>query len=126
MHVNARTDILQHNTQFELSYARNFDSICDKVQGSTDTSPTRWSALETSIGCFTSDPTRTTHAIGIDTFEASWGQSWTPVLESQVTYTGQLVDGFQSDPYRSVVLGEGLKAQEHEPSERAREAVRCV
>jgi hypothetical protein len=123
MHVNARTDILQHNTQFELSYARNFDSICDRVQGSTDTSPTRWIALETSTGCFTSDPTRTTHAIGIDTFEASWGQSWTPVLESQVTYTGQLVDGFQSDPYRSVVLGEGLKAQEHEPSERAREAV---
>ena len=45
------------------------------------------------------------------------------MLESQLTYTGQVIQGFQSDPYRSVVLGEGLKAQENEPTERAREAV---
>jgi hypothetical protein len=123
LHVNARTDALRHNTQFELSYARNFDSICDRVQSSADASPTRWSALENSLGCFTSDPTRTTHPIGIDTYEVSWGQAWTPVFETQLTYTGQLVDGFQSDPYRSVVLGEGIKAQEYEPQERAREAL---
>jgi hypothetical protein len=123
IHVNARSDVLQHNTQLELSYARNFDTICDRVQSDRETSPTRWVALEDSSGCFTSDPTRTTHDIAIDTFEASWGQSWTPVLASQLTYTAQLVDGFQSDPYRSVVLGEGLKAQEHVPNLRAREAV---
>lgn len=123
LHVNARSDVLQHNTQIELSYARNFDSICDRVQAGRETSPTRWVALEDSTGCFTSDPTRTTHSIGIDTFEASWAQSWTPVLESQLTYSAQLVDGFQGDPYRSVVLGEGLKAQEHVPTERAREAL---
>jgi hypothetical protein len=123
LHANARTDIFQHNTQLALSYARNFDSICDTVQPASEPSPTRWSALETSTGCFSDDPSRTTHPIGIDTYEASWGQSWTPVFESQLTYTAQLVDGFQSDPYRSVVLGEGIKAQEHEPSERAREAV---
>jgi hypothetical protein len=64
-----------------------------------------------------------THPIGIDTFEASWAQSWTPVVETQLTYTAQLVDGFQSDPYRSIVLGEAVKAQEHEPNERARQAV---
>jgi hypothetical protein len=121
LHVSARTDVFQHNTQFALSYARNFDSVCDVVQ--TETSPTRWSALENSTGCFTSDPTRTTHPINIDTFEASWEQAWTPVLETQVTYSAQLVDGFQSDPYRSVVLGENIKAQEHDPTERAREAV---
>jgi hypothetical protein len=121
LHVNARTDVFQHNTQFALSYARNFDSVCDRVQ--TETDPTRWTALENSTGCFTHDPTRTTHAIGIDTFEASWEQSWTPVVETQVTYSAQLVDGFQGDPYRSIILGEGIKAQEHDPSERAREAV---
>jgi hypothetical protein len=123
LNVNARTDVLQHNTQLELSYARNLDSICDRVQAGRETSPTRWTALEDSTGCFTSDPLRTTHDIGIDTFEASWSQSWTPVLASQLTYSAQVVDGFQADPYRSVVLGEGLKAQEHDPSERAREAV---
>jgi hypothetical protein len=120
-HVNATADAFSHNTQFALSYGRNFDRVCDRVQSETD--PTRWIALDTSSGCFTSDATRTTHAIGIDTFEASWAQSWTPVLETQLTYTGQLVDGFQSDPYRSIVLGEAVAAQEHEPNERARQAV---
>ena len=121
LHVNARTDVFQHNTQFALAYARNFDSVCDRVQ--TETNPTLFTALENSIGCFTHDSTRTTHAIAIDTFEASWEQAWTPVLETQVTYTAQVIDGFQGDPYRSIVLGEGIKAQEHDPTERAREAV---
>jgi hypothetical protein len=123
MHVNARTDAYQHNTQFELAYARNFDSVCDRVQSTNAVLPAQWSALEDSTGCFTSAAGRTTHAIAIDTYEASWAQSWSPVLETQLTYTAQLVDGFQSDPYRSVILGEGTKAQEHVPNERAREAV---
>jgi hypothetical protein len=38
-------------------------------------------------------------------------------------YTAQIVNGFQSSPYRSVILAEGLKAQEHEPDNRAREAL---
>jgi hypothetical protein len=124
LHVNSRTDVLQHNTQFELSYARNFDSVCDRVQPATEEdSPTRWFALENSVGCFTNDPTRTTHSIDIDTYEASWAQSWTPVIATQLTYTAQILDGFQSDPYRSIVLGDGLKAQEHDPTNRAREAL---
>ena len=123
LHVNARTDAFQHNTTFELSYARNFDSVCDGVQRASDVLPSQWTALENSTGCFTKAAGRTTHDIGIDTYEASWGQAWTPVIETQLTYTAQLVDGFQSDPYRSVILGEGLKAQEHIPNERAREAV---
>jgi hypothetical protein len=122
-HVNSRTDVLQHNTQFELSYARNFDQVCDRVQPASETSPTRWVALENSTGCFTDDPTRTTEPVDIDTYEASWAQSWTPVMATQLTYTGQLIQGFQADPYRSVVIGNGLKAQEYDPSNRAREAV---
>ena len=31
-HVSARTDAFQHNTQFELAYAHNFDTVCDRVQ----------------------------------------------------------------------------------------------
>jgi hypothetical protein len=123
LHVNARTDAFQHNTQFALSYGRNFDSVCDRVQPQTAADSTQWVALENSAGCFTADPTRTTHAIGIDTLEASWAQAWAPTVETQLTYTAQLVDGFQSDPYRSIVLGETIKAQEHEPNERARQAV---
>jgi hypothetical protein len=121
-HVNSRTDVLQHNTQFELSYARNFDSVCDRVQPASESSATHWLALENSTGCFTSDPKRTTRPIDIDTYEASWAQSWTPVLATQLTYTAQLLEGYQGDPYRSIVLGDGVKAQEHEPTNRAREA----
>jgi hypothetical protein len=121
--VNGRTDAFQHNSQFELSYARNFDSICDRVQSASANGPTRWVALENSDGCFTSAAGRTTHAIAIDTYEASWSQSWTAVFATQLTYSAQLVDGFQSDPYRSVILGEGVQAQEHEPNDRAREAI---
>jgi hypothetical protein len=124
IHASARTDALQHNTQFELAYARNFDKVCDRVQSASEaTSPTRFIALETSVGCFTDDPTRTTESIDIDTYEASWAQSWTPVLETQLTYTAQLLEGQQADPYRSLVLGDGVKAQEHEPDQRAREAI---
>jgi hypothetical protein len=123
MHVNARTDAFQHNTQFELAYAHNWDSVCDRVQAATAVLPVQWSALEDSTGCFTSAAGRTTHDIAIDTYEASWAQSWSPVIETQLTYTAQLVDGFQSDPYRSVILGEGIKAQEHVPNDRARESV---
>jgi len=122
-HVNSRTDILQHNTQFELSYARNFDSVCDRVQSANAASPTQFVALENSTGCFTDDPTRTTVPVDIDSYEASWAQSWTPVLATQLTYTAQLLDGFQADPYRSIVLGDGLKAQENVPTNRAREAL---
>ncbi|HEY4013653.1 MAG TPA: DUF3570 domain-containing protein [Polyangiaceae bacterium] len=123
LHVDARTDVFQHNTQFELSYARNFDSVCDRVQSANASGPTQWIALENSTDCFTDAAGRTTHAIGIDAYEVSWAQSWTPVVATQLTYTAELVDGFQSDPYRSVILGEGILAQEHEPNERAREAV---
>ncbi len=124
MHVSARTDAYQHNTQFELSYAHNWDSVCDRVQDVANANqPTAWRALDSSTGCFSSDPTRTTHSIAVDTYEASWAQSWTPVIETQLTYSAQLVDGFQSDPYRSVIIGEGTAAQEHVPNDRAREAV---
>ena len=123
LHVSARTDAYQHNTQFELSYARNFDSICDRVQSTNANGPTQWATLETSTGCFTSAAGRTTHPIAIDTYEVSWAQSWSPVLATQLTYSAELVDGFQGDPYRGVVLAEGVVAQEHEPNERVREAV---
>jgi len=121
LHVSARTDAFQHNSQFALSYARNFDRVCDRVQG--ETSAALWVALENSTGCFTNDAGRTARSIDIDTYEASWAQSWTPVFATQVTYSAQLLEGFQADPYRSVVLGEDRKAQEHVPSERARESL---
>jgi Protein of unknown function (DUF3570) len=120
--IAAKTDTYSHNSQFEISYARNFDRVCDRVQGAND-APPRWHALEDSKGCFASDPLRTTRDLGIDGFQGSWSQSWTPVLVTQLVYTAQILNGFQANPYRSVILGEGLKAQEHQPTNRFREGL---
>ena len=115
VHVNARTDAFQHNTQFELSYARNFDSVCDRVQTRARPARPAGCALETRPAA-SRRPDPHDAAIGIDTYEASWAQSWTPVVETQLTYTAQLVDGFQSDPVpqrhpRRGRQGAGARAQ---------------
>jgi len=121
--IGAKTDAYGHNTQLEISYARNFDLVCDRVQATSDTAP-RFRALENSTGCFANtDPLRTRHALAIDGFQASWTQAWTSVFATQLAYTAQLLDGFQSNPYRSVIVAQGLKAQEHHPDQRARQAL---
>jgi hypothetical protein len=121
--VAARTEAYEHNTQFEISYARNFDLVCDRLQAVNDRPP-RFRAMEDSSGCFSgSDPLRTRRSLAIDGFQATWSQAWTPVFATQLVYTAQLVDGFQSNPYRSVIIAQGLKAQEHHPENRARQAV---
>jgi Protein of unknown function (DUF3570) len=38
-------------------------------------------------------------------------------------YTAQITNGFQSNPYRSVIIAEGVAAQEHDPENRTRHAV---
>ncbi len=120
--VAARTEAYEHNTQFEISYARNFDLVCDRVQAVND-QPARFRALEDSDGCFAGQPTRTRHALAIDGLQASWTQAWTPIFATQLTYTAQILNGFQSSPYRSVILAQGLKSQEHHPETRIRQAI---
>jgi hypothetical protein len=121
--VGARTDLFEHNTQLAISYARNFDFVCNRTQSPTAL-PSQYTALENSDGCFTggATPSRLTDQLAIDGFQASWSQSFTPTFAMQFVYTGQITNGFQSDPYRSVIIGEGLKAQEHVPDNRTRNA----
>ncbi len=121
--VSAKTEAYEHNTQFELSYARNFDLVCDRTQAVNDRAP-RFRALEDSNACFAnSDPLRTRHTLSIDGLQAGWTQAWTPTFATQLAYTAQILNGFQSNPYRSVIIAQGLKAQEHHPENRARQSV---
>jgi hypothetical protein len=122
INVAARTEPYDRNTQLEIAYARNFDRVCDRVQSAVDPAA-RFRAMEDSKGCFANDPLRTSRGLDIDSFQGSWTQAWTPVLLTQAVYTFELLNGFQSNPYRSVVLGEGLKTQEHVPENRARHAI---
>jgi hypothetical protein len=120
--VMARTELFEHNTQLQIDYARNFDQVCDAVQD-PNANPVAHLALSSSKGCFTKDVTRLTHDIGIDSLQGSWSQAWTPVFQTQAVYTLQILNGFQSDPYRAVVLGQGVQAQEYIPDNRTRHAV---
>src|SRR4029077_1066246 len=106
----------------QIDYAHNFDDVCDLLQDPNAT-PVGHLALPESKGCFTSDKTKTQHDIAIDSLQGSWSQAWTPVFQTQAVYTLQIVNGFQSDPYRSVVLGEGVAAQEYVPNNRTRHAL---
>jgi hypothetical protein len=121
--VAARTETYEHDTQLEIDYAHNFDEVCNRVQDALDTSPTLYHALEDSTGCFTSNALRTTDPLAIDSLQASWSQAWTPIFQTQLVGTLQVVSGFQSDPYRSVVIGQGVVAQENVPNLRIREAI---
>ncbi len=121
--VSAKSEFFEHNTSFEISYARNIDTVCDRMQGPNDL-PARHRALESSTGCFVgSDPLRAQRGFGSDSFQGTWVQAWTPVLSTQLIYTAQIGNGFQSNPYRSVILGAGVKAQEHHPENRSRHSV---
>jgi hypothetical protein len=125
--VAARTELFEHNTIFQLDYAHNFDLVCDRTQGANDTF-SRYVAMESSKGCWSgatdpNRPLRVTHDLAIDSAQASWSQAWTPIFQSQLVYTLQLANGFQSNPYRSIILGQGVKAQEHHPDNRARHAI---
>jgi hypothetical protein len=77
--------------------------------------------LAGSEGCFGPSTDLTARDVELNTFQGSWTQAWAPVFTTQLTLTAQLVDGFQSNPYRAVWLGRSA-AQEHHPDHRARYA----
>ncbi|MGC4088296.1 MAG: DUF3570 domain-containing protein [Polyangiaceae bacterium] len=120
--VSAATDFLQRNTELRLSYARGFDKVCTSHFASAD-DPSVRSPLDSSKGCFTNSPDRSTRGIDIDSFQAGWTQSWTPILTTQVNITASLQHGFLGNPYRGVVIASaGDVAVENHPENRARAA----
>ena len=121
--VSAGSDFLQKNTQIEISYARGFDKVCNIAYPDT-LSPTLRPRLDSSKGCFTGASNRQTLPVDLDSFQAGWTQSWTPVFTTQLVLTAQIQHGFLSNPYRAVVISAGGEtAQEHHPDNRARAAL---
>jgi hypothetical protein len=118
MQLGGRAEAFERTMIFDLSYARGWDSICDTNQGRIQ-DPVERRRLGSASGCFTSSPDFTTHDVSIQTFQGSWTQLWASIFSTQLTLSAQLVDGFQSNPYRGVWLGRAA-AQEHHPDHRAR------
>ena len=100
------SDLLDHNFTVGLSYTHNFDQVCDANNAPLGDQPLKLKALTSSAKCFTADPEIATHRVHIDTFQPSLSWTVTPKLLVQLGSTVQILDGFQSNPYRSVALGQ--------------------
>jgi Protein of unknown function (DUF3570) len=119
----ARGDFRERNFSLGLSYTRNFDEVCDNAnraaQAAIELAP-----LATSDGCFTVGSDKAQRRLAIHTFEPALSWTATPLLLLTGGVTLQVLEGFQSNPYRAVRLGsEGRTPQEHLPDNRQRYAV---
>jgi hypothetical protein len=117
----ASTDLAGRNTQLSLRYGRGWDAVCDLRQPEADTAVER-RRMPDATGCFEKGAERTTRSLALHGLDAAWTQAWTPIFNTQLSLSTQLLSGFQGNPYRAVWLGRAA-VQEHHPRERARHAV---
>ena len=126
-------DLPGKNTTISLSYHHNFDDVCDKANG--ELTPLERRALIGSDPCAknvifpkdtldsaTMEPVTVWHNLTIDTAQATVTQNLTPTMNLQGALYGQVLAGFQSNPYRRVQVGPNAP-QEHVPDVRARLAI---
>lgn len=122
--VTTRSDVLDHMFTIGLSYTHNFDQVCDQNNQAAAASPLLREALTSSQNCFKGTPDVVTRRLSIDALEPSLTWAATPRLLLQLGATAQILDGFQSNPYRQVQLGaSGSRPQETLPNFRQRYAV---
>ncbi|MEO7733210.1 MAG: DUF3570 domain-containing protein, partial [Kofleriaceae bacterium] len=125
---SASIDLPGRNTTVALAYSHSFDQVCDRDNGML--SPQETKALtgadrcEKSAGLFGKDRPGTTlwRDLSIDTAQATLTQNLTPTMNLQLAGYGQVLEGFQSNPYRRVRIGQN-SPQEHIPSTRDRLSV---
>jgi hypothetical protein len=121
----ATIDLPGRNTTMSIAYSHSFDDVCDK--DNADLMPLERRALVGSDPCDKSggiigkDRAGTTkwQDVSIDTVQATLTQNLSPTMNMQVALYGQVLEGFQSNPYRRVRVGPN-SPQEHIPDTRAR------
>lgn len=124
----ATIDLPGRNTAVTLAYRHSLDEVCNKDNGMA--APLEAQALEGADPCtkkgliFGKDSPGMTRweDIAIDTAQVTLTQNLSPLMNLQLALYGQVLDGFQSNPYRRVRIGPNAP-QEHIPSTRARWAV---
>lgn len=125
---SASIDLPGRNTTIALAYSHSFDQVCDKDNGML--SPQEAKALtgadpcDKSGGIFGKDRPGTTlwRDLSIDTAQATLTQNLSPTMNLQLAGFGQVLQGFQSNPYRRVRIGPN-SPQEHIPATRDRLSV---
>jgi hypothetical protein len=120
-------DLPGKNTNLALSYTHNLDQVCDRDNAMA--SPLERRALTGDVACpknyLRGDDTPGLNVwrdVTIDTAQATVTQNLSPTSNLQLSLWGQVIEGFQSNPYRSVRVG-AIDAQEHSPATRARGAL---
>lgn len=122
---SATVDLPGRNTTVGLAYSHSFDDVCDKDQANL--MPLERRALIGSDPCakkgliFGKATAGMTvwRDLAIDTAQLTITQNLSPTMNMQVGLFGQILEGFQSNPYRRVRVG-GNSPQEHIPDTRAR------
>lgn len=126
----ASIDLPGRNTNVALAYSHSFDVVCDRDNG--DAMPLERQALTGAETCdksglmFGKDRPGFTRwrKLAIDTAQFTLTQTLSPTMNLQVAAYGQILEGFQSNPYRRVKVG-GNSPQEHIPDTRARWSVKA-
>jgi hypothetical protein len=127
--VTTRSDILDHQISLGFAYTHNFDDVCDQDNQAAAGRPLDRLALASSQNCFKTidgpvGQRTVTRRLNIDSLEPSLTWAATPRLLLQVGATAQILDGFQSNPYRQVELGSAARTpQESLPTLRQRFAL---
>ena len=122
---SASIDLAGRNTTVALAYTHGFDQVCNRDNG--DATPLENRALTGDDPCEKSavvsgkdTPMRTKwEDLTIDTAAVTFTQNLSPTMNMQLALFGQILEGFQSNPYRRVRIGPNAP-QEHIPDTRAR------
>jgi hypothetical protein len=124
----AAIDLPGRNTNVALTYTHNWDQVCDR--DNADLGPLERHALIGADPC----PKKVVRGVDemgddtvwrdltIDTAQATVTQNLSPTSNAQVALFGEVLEGFQSNPYRRVRVGAN-EPQEHIPDTRARLAL---
>ncbi len=126
--VSGKIDLAGKNTSLALSYNHGFDEVCDFDNGMA-------TALERRALTGGSECKKRGQVLGedtpgdsvwrdlsLDTTQATLTQNISPSVVAQFGLFGQVIRGFQSNPYRRVRVS-GVEAQEHLPDVRGRIAL---
>lgn len=126
--VAATVSMPGKNTNLALSYSHAFDSVCDFDNGMASAFERRPLTAQQTCkkrkGLLGKDIAGDSvwRDLSIDAAQATVTQNISPSLVAQVGLFGQVLRGYQANPYRRVRVS-GLEAQENVPNVRGRLAV---
>ncbi|MEZ4359080.1 MAG: DUF3570 domain-containing protein [Kofleriaceae bacterium] len=123
----AAIDLPGKNTTVELSYSHGMDQVCDR--DNAEATPLSLRPLRGTDPCdkgvlrgADTEGMTVWRDLELDTAQVAVTQNLSPVMNLQVSLFGQVLRGFQANPYRRVRVGPN-EPQEHVPDVRARAAL---